>query len=899
MAQIDPVTGVILGQTTNLPSLDGLTYDSFSHMLFAASLYGNTVYQIDPNNLNNVVNLGLTHTWVPIPGADGITSDGLGHLFVVGGTFGDIYDINLMNYTLTQGVHIGLGLDDLAPASGLGAPKGEVFASQQCCGEKPHFEDPAYASVFTGRVAVATCFADLGTDAVLVVEDLKNQATAPLNTNYAPPAYHGPLAPLSWSRDKLGDIFGVTLDDTGNIYVTATTAYTTDVYPTATNSAMNIYKVASGSGAITLFKTLPQSPATLPGAGLGNIAYDCTHKNFYVSNIDDGIIYRLDLAGNTLSTWNHGVNLPTAQPPSAAIPDDPMTPFTALGRRIWGLQAHEGRLYYAVWWEDQSRPDPAHANEIWSIALSSSGAFVLGTDRLEISVPPIDNIYSSPVSDISFGPTGTMLLAERSMYGDSTPSAHVSRALEYMLSGTSWIPTGNVFNIGEPAIATTSSAGGVDYDFGAGGRVWVTGDALHYAFNDYIYGLQGLPASGGSILNSILIDINGDVSTPNKTQIGDVEIPCPDCEINGTVVTPSMPGAPYTYQFTVTNHSNQSASTIVILPVSGVTSITPQTILLSPPLLPGQTSQTFTLTLNGAQPGVQACFNIALVATDGSTCCSRQLCVPIPECFEVLSQVVKCLPNGQVQLTVTLKNLEAYTLYYAAVVPSNPSKTATPAFFTLPTPVPPFGTTTITTVISPVASGETVFYTLTIHSANLEICCSRNLSFTSNCKRIIIGASSSLTHGAAGSFDVEMPLTGTSGVEDRNGSGNYLAVFTFDDPVTSGDATIVSGTATAGVPTFSGNEMRVPLTEVADQQNVTIEVSNVGGDGGFDDVVFGFLIGDANADRTVKNTDVNQIKAANGQLVTGSNFRDDINLSGRVDKPDSKAASANKNHSIP
>ena len=149
--------------------------------------------------------------------------------------------------------------------------------------------------------------------------------------------------------------------------------------------------------------------------------------------------------------------------------------------------------------------------------------------------------------------------------------------------------------------------------------------------------------------NSILIDSNGILTIDDKTEIGDVEIPCPDCEINGTVVTPSTPGGSYTYQFTVTNHSNQPASNIVILPVSGVTSITPQTFHISPPLAPGQTSQMFTITLVGAQPGGQACFNIALVAADGSTCCSRQVCVPIPSCFEVLEQRVECLPDNMVR----------------------------------------------------------------------------------------------------------------------------------------------------------------------------------------------------------------------------------------------------------
>ena len=44
----------------NLPflsSLDGLTYDPYSGLLYASSVFGNTVYSIDPNNLNNVQDL--------------------------------------------------------------------------------------------------------------------------------------------------------------------------------------------------------------------------------------------------------------------------------------------------------------------------------------------------------------------------------------------------------------------------------------------------------------------------------------------------------------------------------------------------------------------------------------------------------------------------------------------------------------------------------------------------------------------------------------------------------------------------------------------------------------------------------------------------------------------------
>src|SRR5438128_3776930 len=150
----------------------------------------------------------------------------------------------------------------------------------------------------------------------------------------------------------------------------------------------------------------------------------------------------------------------------------------------------------------------------------------------------------------------------------------------------------------------------------------------------------------------------------------------------------------------------------------------------------------------------------------------------------------------------------------------------------------------------------------------------------------LLSAASRLTHAGAGTFDISMPLTGTSGVEDRSAAGSFLAVFTFDAQVTSGNAAVVGGTATAGTPTFSGNEMRVPLTSVADIQIVTIEISNVNGGGGTADVDFGFLIADVNASRTVDRPDQSQIQADRGQIVNGSNFRDDINLNGVVDVPD-------------
>ena len=163
----------------------------------------------------------------------------------------------------------------------------------------------------------------------------------------------------------------------------------------------------------------------------------------------------------------------------------------------------------------------------------------------------------------------------------------------------------------------------------------------------------------------------------------------------------------------------------------------------------------------------------------------------------------------------------------------------------------------------------------------------------------LVSAASRLTHGTAGTFDVSMPLTGVSGVEDRS-SSTYNAVFTFDAPVTSGQVTVLSGTAIVGTISFSGNSMTAQLTGVTSAEVVTLRVQNINGDGQLHgDVPFGFLTADANANRIVDRPDQQQVQAARGQPVTASNFRDDINLSGVVDRADLQSVQTNRGHSIP
>ena len=162
----------------------------------------------------------------------------------------------------------------------------------------------------------------------------------------------------------------------------------------------------------------------------------------------------------------------------------------------------------------------------------------------------------------------------------------------------------------------------------------------------------------------------------------------------------------------------------------------------------------------------------------------------------------------------------------------------------------------------------------------------------------LVSAASRLTHGAAGTFDVSMPLTGVSGVEDRS-SSTYNAVFTFDGPVTSGQVSVLSGTATVGTISFSGNSMTAQLTGVTSAEVVTLRVQNINGDGQLHgDIPFGFLTADVNANRIVDRPDLQQVQTDRGQPVTAGNFRDDINLSGIVDRPDLQSVQTNRGHSI-
>jgi len=162
------------------------------------------------------------------------------------------------------------------------------------------------------------------------------------------------------------------------------------------------------------------------------------------------------------------------------------------------------------------------------------------------------------------------------------------------------------------------------------------------------------------------------------------------------------------------------------------------------------------------------------------------------------------------------------------------------------------------------------------------------------------------THGAAGTFDVELPLSGSVGIECRSGgaSGNHTFVFTFTNNVVSGNAAVTTGIGTvSGPPTFSGNTMAVNLTGVSDVQQITVTLSNVTDCFGSvlpnTPVTAGMLIGDTTGNRTVNSSDIAQVKAQSGSPVTSANFREDVNVDGVINASDIGFVKSKSGDSLP
>jgi len=376
-------------------------------------------------------------------------------------------------------------------------------------------------------------------DYVLSIMDVSAIGTAPTAVHWPAPV----VAPRrsangqSFTRKNLGEIFGISYNRGGDLFVSASSSYNTDAWGTintivTTNVPQNsgsIYRI-NNSGIVEF----AEAPNT--GAGLGNLTYDIWHNLLLATNFHDGKIYAYNATTGGAPVFTFDPNF------DGLSYGTPAAGFIKLGQRPWGIAAYGTNannmvLYYGRWSVDQGRPQTGVHNEIWSVKINAAGTGITGTETLVYSIPYIAGNYSNPPSDLEISTDGVrMLVAERSMYLDGTPNAHSSRVFELTRSNvasSTWTPQPiGKFSIG--ASSGNNSTGGVDFGEyllkpGAGklkdcnAAVWAAADFINFTAGNYVYGLQILPSTGGNVVSSKWIDHDNNLTQADKTQCGDVD----------------------------------------------------------------------------------------------------------------------------------------------------------------------------------------------------------------------------------------------------------------------------------------------------------------------------------------------------------------------------------------
>lgn len=173
----------------------------------------------------------------------------------------------------------------------------------------------------------------------------------------------------------------------------------------------------------------------------------------------------------------------------------------------------------------------------------------------------------------------------------------------------------------------------------------------------------------------------------------------------------------------------------------------------------------------------------------------------------------------------------------------------------------------------------------------------------------LVSTVSRFTHGAAGTFDLNLPLAGPPGIECRRtigAAGSYTIVYTFLEPLNSvASASVSSGTGDvhdSGIG-VDPHQYIVNLVNVTNAQTITVTLNfvqdSVGNVSNAVNATMSVLVGDTTANGSVGRGDVRQVQGQLGQPVTPADFRNDVNHDGFIDGNDVNTVKKQKGTSLP
>ncbi len=158
-----------------------------------------------------------------------------------------------------------------------------------------------------------------------------------------------------------------------------------------------------------------------------------------------------------------------------------------------------------------------------------------------------------------------------------------------------------------------------------------------------------------------------------------------------------------------------------------------------------------------------------------------------------------------------------------------------------------------------------------------------------------------------GGFAIDLPLTGTPGIEDRcakKGAGSITMTFSNNlasvGGVTSSCGKVISASIDSNNPhqfivnlkglMCDAEDIAFTLTNVEDEQSNTLASASV---------TMALLMSDVDGDGSVTRADVALVKAHLGQATDATNFRNDVNVDGVINQLDVTAVRRRIGNSLP